>query len=91
MAEPNVKPVTELKRHATRIIDELDASGAPLLITERGRAAAVLLDVESYRRMVRKLELFEGIARGERAIAEGRTASHRDAKRRLERWRNAAG
>jgi predicted transcriptional regulator len=27
-----------------------------------------------------------GIARGERAIEEGRTVSHAEAKRRMERW-----
>ena len=86
MNDPTVKPVTELKRHATRIIEQLDESRTPLLITERGRAAAVMLDVESYRSMLRKLELLEGIARGERAIADGRVVSHRDAKKRLERW-----
>ena len=88
MDDPTIKPVTELKRHATRIIEQLDESRTPLLITERGRAAAVMLDVESYRSMLRKLELLEGIARGERAIADGRVVSHRDAKKRLERWSN---
>ncbi len=91
MAEPAIKPVTELKRYATRIIAELDESRTPMLITERGRAAAVLLDVESYRSMLRKLELLEGIARGERAVAEGRVVSHRDARKRLERWSDASG
>jgi predicted transcriptional regulator len=36
--------------------------------------------------MLSKLELLEGIARGERAIADGRVVSHRDAKKRLQRW-----
>lgn len=89
MDDATIKPVTELKRHATRIIQQLDESRTPMLITERGRAAAVLLDVESYRAMLRKLELLEGIARGERAIAEGRVVSHRDARKRLKRWSNA--
>jgi prevent-host-death family protein len=86
MDDPTIKPVTELKRHATRIIEQLDKSKTPMLITERGRAAAVMLDVESYRAMLSKLELLEGIARGERAIADGRVVSHRDAKKRLQRW-----
>ncbi len=91
MADPTITPVTELKRHATRLIEQLDESRTPMLITERGRAAAVLLDIESYRAMLRKLELLEGIARGERAVAEGRVVSHRDARKRLERWSDASG
>jgi predicted transcriptional regulator len=30
--------------------------------------------------------LLEGIARGEKAIEEGRTVSHAEAKRRMSRW-----
>jgi prevent-host-death family protein len=80
-------PVTEIKRRATEIIAGLNADRQPVMITERGRSAAVLLDVESYREMVDRLELLEGIARGERAILEGRVVSHAAAKRRLQRWR----
>jgi predicted transcriptional regulator len=34
----------------------------------------------------RRLALLEGIARGERAIAEGRTLSQAEVKRRMRRW-----
>ena len=86
MRVPTLTPVTEIKRHATEIIAQLRADRVPVLITERGRSAAVLLDVESYQTMIRRLELLEGIARGERAYAEGRTVSHAEAKGRLDRW-----
>ena len=32
------------------------------------------------------MSLLEGIARGERAIEEGRTLSHAQAKQRMTRW-----
>ncbi len=88
MTIPAIKPVTEIKRHATEIIAQLEADHVPVLITEHGRAAAVLLDVESYQSMLRRLDLLEGIARGERAFAEGRVVSHDEAKKRLGRWLN---
>ena len=43
-----LKPVTEVKRHATEIIGKLREDRVPVLITEHGRSAAVLLDVASY-------------------------------------------
>ncbi|WP_437297471.1 type II toxin-antitoxin system prevent-host-death family antitoxin [Sorangium sp. So ce426] len=43
MKAPTVKPVTEIKRHATEIIAQLQADHVPVLITEHGRSAAVLL------------------------------------------------
>jgi prevent-host-death family protein len=86
MSATHIKPVTEIKRHATEIIAQLEADRVPVLITEHGRAAAVMLDVESYQAMTRKLDLLEGIARGERAFSEGRIVSHEEAKTRLGRW-----
>ena len=86
MAIANTKPVTEIKRHATEIIAQLRESRETVVITEHGRSAAVLLDVETYDRMTARLALLEGIARGERAFAEGRIVAHKEAKRRLGRW-----
>ena len=81
-----LKPVTEIKRRATEIIAKLQADRRPVLITERGRSAAVLIDVATYEQLLTRTELLEGIARGERAIDEGRVVSHTAAKRRLGRW-----
>lgn len=82
----STRPVTEIKRHATRIIAKLKSDRRPVVITQHGRSAAVLLDVETYDELKRRLALLEGIARGERAFAEGRTVSHARAKKRLSRW-----
>jgi len=81
-----VRRVTELKRRATEIIAELKTDNRPVLITQHGRSAAVLLDVESYEALVRRLDILEGIARGERAFAEGRVVTHEKARKRLRRW-----
>ena len=86
MSTPAIKPVTEIKRHATEIIAQLRTDRVPVLITEHGRSAAVLLDVESYQSMLERLEILEGIARGERAFSDGRVVTHGEAKKRLGRW-----
>jgi PHD/YefM family antitoxin component YafN of YafNO toxin-antitoxin module len=57
-----------------------------ILITQHGLPSAYLLDVETYELMEQRMAILEGIARGERAIAEGRVASHAQAKKRLARW-----
>jgi prevent-host-death family protein len=78
--------VTTLKRKATRIISSVAASRDPVLITQHGRPAAYLVDVETFEGLNQKLAILETIGRGERAIAEGRTISHRRAKKRMSRW-----
>lgn len=80
---PNLKPVTEIKRHATEIIEQLREDRIPVLITERGREAAVLLDVGTYKGMLKRMEVLEAIALGERAFSENRVHSHEDVMARL--------
>ena len=78
--------VTTLKRKATEIIAEVEAERDPVLITQHGRPAVYLVDVETYEDTQRRLAILEGIARGERAIEEGRVVSHAEAKKRMARW-----
>lgn len=78
--------VTTLKRKATEIIAELGIERDPVLITQHGRPAAYLVDVETYEQTQRRLAVLEGIARGERAIEEGRVVSQVEAKKRMARW-----
>jgi prevent-host-death family protein len=78
--------VTTLKRQATELLDDIERSREPILITQHGQPSAYLVDVESYELMQRRMKLLEGIARGEKAIEEGRTVSHAQAKQRLSRW-----
>lgn len=78
--------VTTLKRQATELLDELERSREPILITQHGLPSAYLVDVESYELMQSRMKLLEGIARGEKAVEEGRTVTHAQARRRLSRW-----
>jgi prevent-host-death family protein len=78
--------VTTLKRKATEIISEMTREHEPVLITQHGLPSAYLVDVESYERMEARLRLLEGIAKGEKAIQEGRVVSNAEAKQRMSRW-----
>jgi prevent-host-death family protein len=78
--------VTTLKREATKILAELHSSKEPVLITEHGLPSAYLVDVNDYELMVERMKILEGIAKGERAILEGRTLSHADAKEKFKKW-----
>jgi prevent-host-death family protein len=78
--------VTTLKRKAAEIIAELGNEHEPILITQHGRPPACLVDVESYEDLTHRVSVLEGIARGERAIEEGRVVSHEAAKERIARW-----
>jgi prevent-host-death family protein len=78
--------VTTLKRQATKILTQLVKDQSPVLVTQRGIPTAYLVDVDTFQRLQDRLRILEGIARGERAIHEGRSSTHAEAKRRLKRW-----
>lgn len=78
--------VTTLKRQATELISEIGRSGEPILITQNGLPGAYLVDVETYEAMQQRMSLLEGIARGEKAVEEGRTITQVQAKQRMARW-----
>ena len=78
--------VTNLKRKATDIISQVVEDKEPVLITQHGRPAVYLVDVSTYEVMETRLAILEGIARGEKAIEEGRVRSHDEAKSQLSRW-----
>ena len=78
--------VTTLKRQATELLSDIERDKEPILITKHGLPSAYLLDVETYQLMQQRMTILEGIVRGEQALAEGRTATHLQAKKRLARW-----
>lgn len=78
--------VTTLKRRATELLDELGLSKEPILITQHGLPSAYLVDVETFEKLQDRMSLLEGIARGEKAVEDGRTMSHAQAKQRMARW-----
>ncbi len=69
---PNIVPITDLRQDATSIVNRLAASREPVIITQRGRAAAVMVSMEAYERTQHELEILRLLARGQREIEEGR-------------------
>lgn len=78
--------VTTLKRQATKILSELHDTKETVLITEHGKPSAYLVDADAYEMMENRMEILEGIARGERAILENRVVKHSEAKKRMKKW-----
>ena len=78
--------VTTLKRRATELLDQLAEDREPVLITQHGVPSAYLIDVDSYDALRRRVAVLEGIARGERAVEQGRVVTHAKARTRMARW-----
>ena len=66
-----IKPISYLKAHAAEIVRNMGNQGAPLVITQNGKAKVVLQDIESYEQTQETLALLKILALGNRQIEAG--------------------
>jgi len=69
---PEIIPVTDLRQDAAAVMKRVRQSGQPVIITQRGRPAAVILSVDGYKRAEYERQLLRALARGEKEIAAGK-------------------
>ena len=68
---PTIIPVSDLRQDAAGLLNELRSSKEPMFITQRGRAAAVLMSIDAYQKSEEQRELLLLLARGEKEISGG--------------------
>jgi prevent-host-death family protein len=71
---PAIVPASDLGQGAADVLAQVRKSRQPVVITQGGRAAAVLISVESYEESEREREILRRPAQGEREIAKGKDA-----------------
>jgi len=67
----HIIPISDLRQDAAKIMKRVQHSNEPVVITQHGRAAAVMISVESYERSEHEKELLRLLAKGEREIEAG--------------------
>ena len=77
MKIPDIVPVSDLRQDAAAVLRKLQSSPGPLVVTQRGRAVAVIQSIGAYEKSERERELLRLLAAGEREIdaGEGHTLS----------------
>ena len=80
-----IEPVTKLKTRSAQLIRNARDSGQPIVITQNGRATAVLQDVETYEEQRRALLLLRLMAQGDRELRQGMVISHAAARKHFEK------
>jgi prevent-host-death family protein len=68
---PDIVPISDLRQDAAAVLKRLRKSSDPVFITQRGRAAAVLLSVDVFERSEQERQLLRALARGEKEISAG--------------------
>ncbi len=81
-------PVSDFRIRTAEVVAKLKKNKRPIILTQRGRSAAVLEDVREYERRVERLELLEAILDGIRAAERGAVVSHSKAMAELDKVLN---
>ena len=68
---PQIVPISDLRKGAAALLKKVRESRDPVVVTQRGRPAAVLLSVEEFERREQDLEILRLLAQGEKDIAAG--------------------
>jgi len=68
---PKIIPISDLRQNASDVVKSVSSSREPVFITQRGRAAAVMVSMEVYQNAQHEMDILHLLARGEKEIAAG--------------------
>ena len=68
---PKIIPISDLRQNASDVVKSVSSSREPVFITQRGRAAAVMVSMEVYKNAQHEMDILHLLARGEKEIAAG--------------------
>ncbi len=60
----NIKPLTDFRNHIKKYIKELNTTKKPIVLTQHGKSAAIILDVDKFQEMQDQIEFMKKIALG---------------------------
>jgi len=81
----DLKPVSYVQDHTMEILNYIEDSKSPIVITKDGEAKAVIIDIVSYQKTIDGINLAKLLSFGEKDIRNGNLVSHEDAKKRFEK------
>ena len=79
----DIRPVTYLKSKAANLLDQLNKTHRPVVITQNGEPRAVIQDAESYERTKTAIGLMKLWVQGEEDVRSGNTYDQDDVFHRL--------
>ncbi|MBI2851473.1 MAG: type II toxin-antitoxin system Phd/YefM family antitoxin [Chloroflexi bacterium] len=87
---PKIIPVSDLRQKTSDVLKEI-SSGEPVFITQRGRAAAVIVSMKAYERSQHELDVLRLLAQGEKEIEAGSGYELDDVLKEADRFLESAG
>ncbi|MDR2695867.1 MAG: type II toxin-antitoxin system Phd/YefM family antitoxin [Deltaproteobacteria bacterium] len=86
----DIKPISYVKANSGKVLEQINTSG-PMIITQNGEAAAVLMGVRDYEKLHESLALLKILSMGKKSIEDGKAAPANEAFSRLRAKRKEKG
>jgi prevent-host-death family protein len=68
----DILPVSELKKNTRRVLEQVRRNQRPVIITVNGKASSVLIDVDSYEKQMKALNLSSLLLQAEKDIKDSK-------------------
>lgn len=81
--DQDIIPLSEVRNGIATYIKQIHETKRPLIITQRGKSAAVLVDVREFEAMQEKIEMLSDIRSSLSQLEKGEGIEHSDAKKIL--------
>lgn len=77
------RPMSDVEGRVAEVLRHVRESRRPLVLTDNGKEAVVLLDFDSYQDLLEEIETLQDIQRGLVDFEEGRVTPHDEVRARL--------
>ncbi|MHB8881638.1 MAG: type II toxin-antitoxin system Phd/YefM family antitoxin [Thermodesulfovibrionales bacterium] len=91
LVNQGIKTLSEFRANAAACIRQVQTTKRPLVITTRGKGAAVLLDVDEYESLIEKSEALQDLHAAERQVEEVKGCGNEGARRQALGTRRSEG
>ena len=78
--DEDIRPLSEFRAEVASFVRHIHETRRPMVLTQRGRGVAVLMDVHEFELMQERLEILEDIYRAEEQLAAGGGVPHDEAR-----------
>jgi len=79
----DVQPLSAFRANVAGFLDQVRETKRPLVLTQHGKSAAVLLDVGEYEALIEEVELVRDIRQAKAELASGQDLSHEEVVEKL--------
>jgi antitoxin YefM len=81
--DKDILPLSEFRANVASCIEEVRKTKRPIVITQHGKSAAVMIDVSEYEALMEKLEILTDIHVAETQIQSGNGIEHSEVKKQI--------